>query len=64
MKSDQVKRLKELEIENAWLRRAVPDLTLDKPILAEATRGNFQAPPVSTGPCSASTRGAETAKPL
>ena len=41
MKSDQVKRLKELEIENAWLRRAVPDLTLDKPILAEVARGNF-----------------------
>lgn len=30
MKSDQVKRLKELEVENARLRRAVSDLTLDK----------------------------------
>lgn len=29
MKSDQVKRLKELELENARLRRAVSDLTLD-----------------------------------
>jgi transposase len=41
MKTDQVKRLKELEIENARLRRAVSDLTLDKLILAEAARGNF-----------------------
>ena len=41
MKSDQVKRLKELELENARLRRAVSDLTLDKLILAEAARGNF-----------------------
>jgi putative transposase len=41
MKSDQVKRLKELEIENARLRRAVSDLTLDKLILSEAARGNF-----------------------
>lgn len=41
MKSDQVKRLKELEVENARLRRAVSDLTLDKLILAEAAKGNF-----------------------
>lgn len=41
MKSDQVKRLKELELENARLRRAVSDLTLDKLILTEAARGNF-----------------------
>lgn len=36
LKGDQVKRLKELEAENARLRRAVCDLTLDKMILAEA----------------------------
>lgn len=41
LKTDQVKRLKELEAENAQLRRAVSDLTLDKMILAEAARGNF-----------------------
>ena len=41
LKLDQVKRLKELEAENARLRRAVADLTLDKQILAEAARGNF-----------------------
>ena len=41
LKADQVKRLKELEAENARLRKAVSDLTLDKMILAEAARGNF-----------------------
>ena len=41
LKSDQVKRLKDLELENARLRRAVSDLTLDKLILAEAARGSF-----------------------
>ena len=41
LKSDQVKRLKDLETENARLRRAVSDLTLDKLILAEAAKGNF-----------------------
>ena len=41
LKISQVKRLKELETENARLRRAVSDLTLDKVILQEATRGNF-----------------------
>jgi len=41
MSRDQLKRLKELEVENTRLRRAVSDLTLDKMILAEAARGNF-----------------------
>ena len=41
LKSDQVKRLKDLEAENARLRRAVSDLTLDKMILAEAAKGNY-----------------------
>ena len=40
LRSDQVKRMKTLEAENARLRRAVSDLTLDKMILAEAARGN------------------------
>ena len=39
LKSDQVKRMKELEAENARLRRAVADLTLDKLILKEAASG-------------------------
>jgi transposase-like protein len=41
LKGDQVRRLIELEAENARLRRAVADLTLDKMVLAEAARGNF-----------------------
>ena len=40
LKTEQVKRLKELEAENTRLRRAVADLTLDKLILQEAARGN------------------------
>ena len=40
LKTDQVKRLKELEQENARLRRAVSELTLDKLILQEAAKGN------------------------
>ena len=41
LKGDQVRRLKELEQENARLRRAVSDLTLDKLVLTEAAKGNF-----------------------
>ena len=40
LKADQVKRLKDLETENARLRKAVADLTLDKLILKEAASGN------------------------
>src|SRR4249919_482186 len=41
LKSDQVKRLKDLETENSRLRKAISDLTLDKQILQEAARGNY-----------------------
>ena len=41
MKVDQAKKLKELEKENARLRKAISDLTLDKLILQEAAKGNF-----------------------
>jgi putative transposase len=41
LKLDQVKSLKELEVENARLRKAVADLTLGKQILSEAARGNY-----------------------
>src|SRR5215210_6438027 len=40
LKSGQAKRLKDLEAENARLRKAIADLTPDKRILAEAARGN------------------------
>ena len=41
MKVDQAKRLKELEIENARLKRAVADLTVDKLILKEVAEGKY-----------------------
>jgi hypothetical protein len=37
---NQVKRLKELERENARLRKAVSDLMLEKVVLKEAASGN------------------------
>jgi transposase-like protein len=41
LKLDQVKRLKELERENARLRKAVSDLTIEKVILKEAASGKW-----------------------
>jgi len=41
LKIEQAKRLKALEQENARLKRAVAELTLDKLILQEAAKGNF-----------------------
>ena len=41
IRSDQEKRLKELERENAPLKKAVAELTLDKLILKEAAEGNY-----------------------
>ena len=41
LKTDQARRMKELEKENLRLRRAISDLTLDKLILQEAAKGNF-----------------------
>ena len=41
LKLDQAKHLKELERENARLKQAVAELTLDKQILKEAAEGNF-----------------------
>jgi putative transposase len=38
---DQAKKLKQLEKENARLKRAVAELTLDKLILKETAEGNF-----------------------
>jgi len=40
MRVDQARRLKELEKENARLKRLVADLSLDNAILKEAGRGN------------------------
>jgi len=41
MQRPQLARLKELEKENQRPRRVVSDLTLDKLILTEASKGNF-----------------------
>jgi putative transposase len=41
MQVEQAKRLKDLETENARLKKLVADLTLDKAILKEAAHGNF-----------------------
>ncbi len=40
IKADEVKRLKELEKENARLKALVADLVLDKASLQEAARGD------------------------
>ena len=41
MKAEEAKRLKQLEDENARLKKLVADLTLDKDILKEALEGNY-----------------------
>jgi len=41
MKVDQAKRLKQLVAENARLKRAVADLTVDKLILKEVAEGKY-----------------------
>ena len=41
LKVEQAKRLKELEQENAKLKRLVAELSLDKRILQDIARGNF-----------------------
>ncbi len=41
MKVDQARRLKELEAENARLKRSVADLTVDKLILKEVAEGKY-----------------------
>lgn len=41
LKTDQAKRFKELEQENARLKKLVADLALDKAMLQEVAKGNF-----------------------
>ncbi len=41
LRVDQAKRLKQLERENARLKRVVADLSLDNSILKEVSSGNF-----------------------
>ncbi len=48
LKTEQVKRLKDLELENSRLRKAVSDLTLDKLILQEAMDASIGCSTCST----------------
>ena len=57
LKLDQAKRRKLLEQENARLREAVADLTLERLVLKEAASGNRWAPPVAGRASSASRPG-------
>ena len=41
MKSEEAKRLKQLEIENARLKKLLAEAELDKAILKEVAEGNF-----------------------
>ena len=41
LKVDQAKKMKDLERENARLRRLVADLSLEKQVLAEVASGNL-----------------------
>ena len=41
MRLEQAKRLKDLERENARLKKLVADFSLDNSILQEAAQGNF-----------------------
>ena len=41
LKIDQAKRLKELEVENARLKRVVAELTVDQLILKEVAEGKY-----------------------
>lgn len=41
LRVDQAKRLKEIEQENARLKKLVADLSLDNSILKEVAKGNF-----------------------
>ena len=41
LKVDQARRLRELEAENARLKKAVAELTIDKIILKEVAEGKF-----------------------
>ena len=41
MRTDQARRMKEVEKENIRLKKLVADLSLDNAILKEVSRGNF-----------------------
>src|ERR1700710_2730120 len=44
LKVDQARKMKDLERENARLRRLVADLSLEKQVLADVASGNLEPP--------------------
>src|SRR4029450_6764541 len=51
LKADDVRRLKELEGENARLKRLLAEAELEKDALRELAKGNFVARPAPPPPC-------------
>jgi putative transposase len=47
---EQARKLKDLQKENAQLRRAVADLTVEKQILKDIAQGNFGVPSGAASP--------------
>jgi transposase-like protein len=47
---EQAKKLKDLQKENAQLRRAIADLTVEKQVLKDIAQGNFQVPSGAVSP--------------
>ncbi len=45
LRTDQAKRMKDLQSENVRLKKLVADLSLDKAILKESLSGNYRARP-------------------
>ena len=61
LKLNQAKKLKDLERENEWLKKAVSELTLDKLILKEALEGTVGQRSINSEPFQkASARGSRT----
>ncbi len=50
MKADEAKRLRQLETENARLKKLLAEAELDKAMLKELAEGNFQPRSAAVGP--------------
>lgn len=64
MKVDQAKRLKEVEVENARLKKLVADLCLDMAIFEEAAWDTFEVPSVAATAPSRSVSGHPSGRPV
>jgi putative transposase len=63
MKADDVKRLKELEIENARLKRIVADQTLHIAALNEVSKGRMKVKPSPVSGCGVASRRPSAGRP-